>query len=213
LTNSVHQAFAETPAGTLHRRDRLAVVPDDVELMLRVKAGDWRSFTELWTRHGSSVERFLYARVRNRALAEELAQDVFLRVYRARATYQPTARFKAWLFQIAAHLGSNSRRDHRRDKLHEPLDHHTADAPALQVRDSRPTIEEALVDDVRLAEVRRAVAALPEKQRTAVLMHKFADMEYAEIARAFHCSESAVKSLMFRAHEALREMLAHLEAA
>jgi RNA polymerase sigma-70 factor (ECF subfamily) len=198
---------------SLVRRERLAVVPDDVELMLRVKAGDWRSFAELWARHGSAVERFLYARVKNRALAEELAQDVFLRVYRARATYQPTARFKAWLFQIAAHLGSNSRRDHRRDMLHEPIDHRPPDAPVLQVRDTRPTIEEAMVGDVKLAEVRRAVAALPEKQRTAVLMHKFADMEYAEIARAFCCSESAVKSLMFRAHEALRAMLAHLEAA
>jgi RNA polymerase sigma-70 factor (ECF subfamily) len=191
----------------------LAVVTDDVELMLRVKAGDWRSFTELWARHGTAVQRFLYGRVRNQALAEELAQEVFLRVFRARDSYQPTARFKAWLFQIAAHLGSNSRRDHRRDKLHEPLDQRPPDAPVLQVRDTRPTIEEALVGDVKLAEVRRAVAALPEKQRTAVLMHKFADMEYAEIARAFRCSESAVKSLMFRAHEALREMLAHLEAA
>jgi RNA polymerase sigma-70 factor (ECF subfamily) len=186
---------------------------DDVELMLRVQAGDCVSFALLLERHRSSVERFLYSRVRNRALAEELAQEVFLRVYRARAGYRPTARFKAWLFQIAARLGSNSRRDNRREKLYEPLDFHSPFGPALQIADTRPSVEEELLDDVRLAEVRRAVAALPEKQRSAVLMHKFSGMEYAEIARAFGCSESAVKSLMFRAHEALRQMLAHLDAA
>ena len=188
-------------------------VIDDRELMLRVKAGDCLSFALLLERHRAPVERFLYARVRNRALAEELAQEVFLRVYRARAGYQPTARFQAWLFQIAAHLGSNSRRDHRRELLHEPLDFHRPHTPALQVADSLPTVEERLLDDVRLAEVRRAVAALPAKQRAAVFMHKFAGMDYREIARAFACSESAVKSLMFRAHEALREALGHMQAA
>ncbi len=190
-----------------------AAVDDDRELMLRVKAGDCVSFAMLLERHRAPIERFLYGKVRNRALAEELAQEVFLRVYRARAGYEPTARFKAWLFQIAAHLGSNSRRDHRREKLNEPLDFQLPYAPALQLADARPTVEERLLDDVRLAEVRRAVAALPEKQRAAVLMHKFAGMDYSEIARAFACSESAVKSLMFRAHEALREALAHLNAA
>jgi RNA polymerase sigma-70 factor (ECF subfamily) len=134
-------------------------------------------------------------------------------VYRARGGYEPTARFKAWLFQIAAHLGSNSRRDRRRDVLHEPLDVESPHGVAVQLTDGRPTIEEELVGDVRRSEVRRAVAALPEKQRTAVLMHKFAGMEYREIARAFACSESAVKSMMFRAHEALRSMLEHLNAA
>ena len=186
---------------------------DDVELMLRVKAGDCVSFALLLDRHRSSVERFLYGKVRNRALAEELAQEVFLRVYRARAGYQPTARFKAWLFQIASHLGSNSRRDRRREILHDFLDHQPAHAPALQLADEHPSVEQELVGDVRRAEVRRAVAALPEKQRTAVLMHKFAGMDYAEIARVFGCSESAVKSLMFRAHEALRTTLEHLDAA
>jgi len=190
-----------------------APLTDDVELMLRVKEGDCVSFALLLNRHRSSVERFLYGKVRNRALAEELAQEVFLRVYRARGGYEPTARFKAWLFQIAAHLGSNSRRDRRREVLHEPLDVESPRGPALQLPDGRPTIEQELVGDVRRAEVRRAVAALPEKQRAAVLMHKFAGMEYSEIARTFRCSESAVKSMMFRAHEALRVMLEHLNAA
>jgi len=193
--------------------ERPASLSDDVELMLRVKEGDCVSFALLLDRHRSSVERFLYGKVRNRALAEELAQEVFLRVYRARGGYQPTARFRAWLFQIAAHLGSNSRRDRRREVLHEPLDLQSAQGPALQVQDWRPTIEQEMIGDVRRAEVRRAVAALPAKQRAVVLMHKFAGMEYREIAEAFQCSESAVKSMMFRAHEALRGMLEHLKAA
>lgn len=190
-----------------------APVVDDRELMLRVKAGDCASFALLLERHRAPLQRFLYGKVRNRALAEELAQEVFLRVYRARAGYQPTARFKAWLFQIAAHLGSNSRRDCRREKLHDPLDFHLPHAPAFQLADSRPTVEQRLLGNARLEEVRRAVAALPEKQRAAVLMHKFADMDYCEIARTFACTESAVKSLMFRAHETLRETLAHMHAA
>jgi RNA polymerase sigma-70 factor (ECF subfamily) len=186
---------------------------DDIELMLRVKAGDWLSFAALMDRHRSGVERFLFHKVRNHALAEELAQDVFLRVYRARLSYEPTARFKAWLFQIASHLGSNSRRDRRRERLHESLDYQPPYAPALQLRDSRPSVEESLLADVAHGEVRRAIATLPEKQRTAVLMHKFGGIEYSEIARQLGCTESAVKSLMFRAHETLRALLAHVEAA
>lgn len=190
-----------------------ATLDYDAELMLRVKEGDGTSFGVLLEKHRASLIHFVYRLVQEQAVAEELAQEVFLRVYRARAGYQPTALFKAWLFQIAAHLGSNSRRDRRREKLHDPLDYHPADGPALQLADSRPTVEERLLGDVRLAEVRRAVAALPAKQRSAVLMHKFAGMDYSEIAHAFACTESAVKSLMFRAHEALRERLAHLNAA
>src|SRR5579883_307551 len=137
-------------SGILHM-ERTQPPTDDVELMLRVKEGDCASFALLLERHRLSVERFLYSKVRNRALAEELAQEVFLRVYRARGGYQPTARFKAWLFQIAAHLGSNSRRDRRREILHDPLDIQAPHGPALQLPDRRPTIEQELVGDVKLA--------------------------------------------------------------
>ncbi len=186
---------------------------DDIDLMLRVKAGDSLSFAALMDRHRWPVERFLYHKVRNRALAEELAQEVFLRVYRARMSYEPSARFKSWLFQIAAHLGSNSRRDRRNERLHDSLDYRRPSTPAMQIRDRRPSIEESLLAEVGFGEVRRAIASLPGKQRAAVLMHKYAGMEYAAIAREFGCSESAVKSLMFRAHETLRTMLAHVAAA
>jgi RNA polymerase sigma-70 factor, ECF subfamily len=186
---------------------------EDIDLMLRVKAGDWLSFAALMDRHRSTIERFLYNKVRNRALAEELAQEVFLRVYRARLNYQPTARFKSWLFQIAAHLASNSRRDRRHERWHESLDTRPEFAIPLQIADARPTVEEALLADCAFGVVRRAVATLPEKQRTAVVLHKFHGAEYAEIALRLGCTESAVKSLMFRAYERLRATLSEPQAA
>ena len=82
--------------------------------------------------------------------------------------------------------------------------------PVRQVPDRRPSVEQTLVHQVKLDEVRRAVATLPEKQRAAVLMHKYEEMEYSQIAKVLSCSESAVKSLLFRAYETLRVRLAHM---
>ena len=82
--------------------------------------------------------------------------------------------------------------------------------PVRQVSDRRPSVEQSMVYEAKLAEVRRAIAALPAKQRAAVLMHKYEEMEYSQIAKVLACSESAVKSLLFRAYETLRARLAHL---
>ena len=90
------------------------------------------------------------------------------------------------------------------------MDDDSSDLPGRQVSDLKPTVEQAMVYQARLGEVRRAIAALPEKQRAAVLMHKYEEMEYSQIARALNCSESAVKSLLFRAYETLRARLAHM---
>jgi RNA polymerase sigma-70 factor (ECF subfamily) len=94
----------------------------DAELMLRVKEGDGASFGVLLDKHRSSVVHFLFRMVQNHAVAEELAQEVFLRVYRNRATYEPTAKFTTWLFRIATHLALNSLRDNRHDRSQERLD-------------------------------------------------------------------------------------------
>jgi RNA polymerase sigma-70 factor (ECF subfamily) len=114
------------------------------------------------------------------------------------------------LFRIATHLALNSLRDGKHERLEERLDAVSEEAPARQISDRRPSVESALVKEARLAEVRRAVAALPAKQRAAVLMHKYQEMDYTQIATALHCSESAVKSLLFRAYETLRARLAHM---
>ena len=185
--------------------------PDlDAELMLRVKDGDGSSFGVLLDKHRVSVVHFLYRMVQNHAVAEELAQEVFLRVYRSRATYEPTAKFTTWLFRIATHLALNALRDGKHERVLERLDETSSDLPARQVPDVRPSVEQSMVYQAKLEEVRRAVAALPEKQRAAVLMHKYEEMEYTQIAKVLNCSESAVKSLLFRAYETLRARLAHM---
>ena len=182
----------------------------DAELMLRVRAGDTASFTMLLEKHRGPVVHFLYRMVQNQPVAEELAQEVFLRVYRSRETYEPTAKFTTWLFRIATHLALNQIRDRKHEKNQENLDEETPDGMTRQVADRGPTVEQSMVRDARLGEVRTAIASLPDKQRAAVMMHKYEELEYTQIASALGCSESAVKSLLFRAYETLRGRLAHL---
>ena len=182
----------------------------DAELMLRVKDGDGASFGLLLDKYRASVSHFLYRMVQDQAVSEELAQEVFLRVYKSRETYEATARFTTWLFRIATHLALNWLRDEKNERTQERLDESTEDAPTREVPDRAPSVEQQMVHAVKVEEVRRAVAALPDKQRAAVLMHKYEEMEYSQIAKVLSCSESAVKSLLFRAYETLRVRLAHM---
>ena len=183
----------------------------DAQLMLRVRDGDEECFRVLLEKYRNPVIRFVYRMVQDRAISEELAQEVFLRVYRSRATYEPTARFTTWLFRIATHLAINWLRDGRNERGQQRLDDDgDGDMPVREVADRRPTVEQRMLDQTRLQEVRDAITVLPEKQRAAVLMHKYEEMEYAQIAQVLECSESAVKSLLFRAYESLRARLAHM---
>ena len=181
----------------------------DADLMLRLREGDEACFAQLLGRHRNAVIHFLYRMVLNQAVAEELAQEVFLRVYRFRSTYEPTAKFTTWLFRIATHLGLNWIRDGRHEKLQESLDEAT-DGVSRQVEDRCRTVEQEMVYQAKLREVRQAIENLPSKQRAAVMMHKYEELGYAEIANVLRCSESAVKSLLFRAYESLRMRLAHM---
>jgi RNA polymerase sigma-70 factor (ECF subfamily) len=187
----------------------VAALEYDAELMLRVKEGDHASFDLLLEKYRRPVIHFLYRMVQDHAVAEELGQEVFLRVYRSRSTYEPAAKFTTWLFRIATHLALNWLRDARRERGQERIDDDGSGAPR-DLPDRRPTIEQAMASESRLEEVRSAVAKLPEKQRAAVLMHKYEEMDYMQIAAVLGCSESAVKSLLFRAYETLRSRLAHL---
>jgi len=187
----------------------LAAFDVDAELMLRVRQGDQSSFGLLLEKHRASVIRFLYRMVQNQAVAEELGQEVFFRVYKSRETYEPTAKFNTWLFRIATHLALNWLREAGNRRVQASIDEET-EGPGRQLADNVPNVEEQLVNRARLNEIRQAIEALPAKQRAAVLMHKYEEMEYAQIAKALGCSESAVKSLLFRAYETLRARLAHL---
>jgi RNA polymerase sigma-70 factor (ECF subfamily) len=188
----------------------VAALEYDAELMLRVKEGDDASFAVLLEKYRLPVVHFLYRMVQNHGISEELGQEVFLRVYRSRATYEPTAKFTTWLFRIATHLALNWLRDGKNEKGQERLDDDSNAPASRDVADRRPSVENSLIRQSRLDEVRRAVASLPEKQRAAVLMHKYEEMEYSQIALVLNCSESAVKSLLFRAYESLRARLAHM---
>jgi len=189
--------------------EAVAALEQDAQLMLRVGEGDDTSFALLLERHRGPVVHFLYRMVQNQAVSEELAQEVFLRVYRSRSTYEPTAKFTTWLFRIATHVALNSIRDGKKEKGHESLDVEI-EGMERQVADCQPTVEQEMVQNVKLREVRQAIEALPAKQRAAVLMHKYEGLDYAQIAAVLSCSESAVKSLLFRAYESLRGRLAHM---
>ncbi len=188
----------------------VAALERDAELMLRVRDGDDASFAILLEKHRGPVVHFLYRMVQIQAVAEELAQEAFLRVYRSRASYEPTAKFTTWLFRIANHLALNWIRDGKNERGQESLDEVANDGQVRQVADRQPTTEQYLIRQARLAEVRKAIQSLPDKQRSAVVMHKYEEMEYSQIAGVLECSESAVKSLLFRAYETLRSRLAHM---
>jgi RNA polymerase sigma-70 factor (ECF subfamily) len=181
--------------------------------MLDVKAGDDASFDLLLQKYRTPLVNFLYRMVRDAATAEDLAQEVFLRVYRARKQYSPSAKFTTWLFRIATNLALNSVRDNRYKRMQVSLDAPAEEDEApVQLPGREMRIDEHMVERDRAQIIRRAVAALPEKQRVAVLLHKYEEMDYGEIAKILECSESALKSLLFRAYETLRVQLAPLVA-
>lgn len=182
----------------------------DAEVMLRVKAGDDSAFDYLVQKYRRPMINFMYRMAHNAAVAEDLAQEVFLRVYRSRSTYQPSAKFTTWLYRIATNLGVNYVRDTRHERpentvnLDEP-DTETGQTP--DVADKAANVEQEMLRRERLAAIRQKVDALPERQRMAVLMHKYQQMDYRQIAEVLKLSESATKSLLFRAYETLRSEL------
>lgn len=186
----------------------------DVQLMLDVKAGDEQSFELLLRRYRTPLVNFLYRMVRDSTVAEDLAQEVFLRVYRARKDYAPSAKFTTWMFRIATNLALNSVRDNRHRQSEISMDQAAIvgddERRSMELRDLTPTVEQVLVARSRSEMILRAIDALPEKQRAAVLLHKYQELDYCEIARILACSESALKSLLFRAYETLRIALAPL---
>jgi RNA polymerase sigma-70 factor, ECF subfamily len=202
--------YSRTQSSRLNDRPVQQTRDRDSELMLRVRDGDQGSFELLLEKHRGPMIHFLHRMVQNDAVAEELSQEVFLRVYKSRGNYQPSAKFTTWLFRIATHLALNWIRDGRNEKSQTSLDREAADGGTRQLADRRRTVEQELLYEAKLREVRQAISSLPAKQRAAVMMHKYQEMEYAQIAGVIGCTESAVKSLLFRAYEALRARLAHM---
>jgi len=185
-------------------------VLDDAEVMLRVKAGDDSAFDYLVAKYRRPMVSFMYRMARNSSVAEELAQEVFLRVYRSRENYSADAKFTTWLYRIATNLAVNHARDtkYERPEVTSSLDEADEDTGLkIDVADGSLNAEQTIMRRERLEAIRRQIHALPERQRTAVLMHKYQGMDYRQIAEVLKLSESATKSLLFRAYESLREKL------
>ncbi len=182
----------------------------DAEIMVRVGQGDDAGFDYLIGKYRNAIVHFMFRMVHNQAVAEELAQEVFLRVYRSRQSYRAEARFTTWLYRIATNLGVNHARDTKHERaaqnvyLDQP-DPETGTTP--DVADDSPSAEQDLLQDERMRAIRQHVMALPERQRAAVLMHKYQGMDYKQIGEVLKLSESATKSLLFRAYQTLRERL------
>jgi RNA polymerase sigma-70 factor, ECF subfamily len=182
----------------------------DAAVMLRVKAGDQPAFDYLVRKYRRPLVSFMYRMARNTAVAEDLAQEVFLRVYRSRESYEASAKFTTWLYRIATNLAVNHARDtrHERPEVMVSLDEpDEATGVTMDLADGEMTAEQAMVRRERLMGIRRKIEALPERQRLAVVMHKYQQMDYRQIAEVLELSESATKSLLFRAYETLREQL------
>jgi RNA polymerase sigma-70 factor (ECF subfamily) len=182
----------------------------DADVMLRVKTGDEPAFEYLVQKYRRAMVSFMYRMTHNSAAAEDLAQEVFLRVYRSRTGYEASAKFTTWLYRIATNLAVN----HARDTRHErPENQVSLDEPdeetgtTMDVADNSLTVEQAILRRERMEAIRAKVQNLPERQRMAVIMHKYQQMDYKQIAEVLELSESATKSLLFRAYETLREQL------
>ena len=182
----------------------------DAALMLRVKRGDRAAFAELVEKYKQPVMNFIFRSLRDETEAEDLAQNVFLQVYKSRDRYQNTAKFSTWLLTIARNLCLNEirrRARHPADSLEETHSEHE-DQPQRQYEDKKVTLPTQDVLHGELAmKIQEALAALPEKQRTAILLCQQDELSYEEIAEILECSLSATKSLIHRGRETLKEKL------
>jgi RNA polymerase sigma-70 factor (ECF subfamily) len=184
-----------------------AITEIDARMMLRVKRGDHAALAWLMQKYRAPMIHYLYGIVHDEAVAEDLTQEVFLRVFRGRKDYEPRAKFKSWLYRIGKNVAFNWIRDHSAE-----IRAKTGEVPALEgvareYVDHRPNVEEWLVYQVKIDRIRRAVGELPERQRVVVLMHRFKEMEHRQIASELRCSLPAVKSLLNRAYTNLRTSL------
>ncbi len=187
-----------------------AELDPDAALMLRVKQGDGAAFAELVDKYKQPVLNLVYRMLRNATEAEDLAQNVFLQVFRSAHRYQVSARFSTWLFTIARNLCLNELRRRSRhpaqsmDATHPERD----DQPLQQFEDTKtfsPT--ERLLQGELEEKIEQAVAELPENQRTAILLCRQDELSYEEIAQVLDCSLSATKSLIHRGRETLKQKL------
>lgn len=203
--------LAMSDAATTESGTQLSLRDPDVRLMLRAKEGDAAAFEELVVNYQDRLVHVFVHLIGNQETAEDLAQETFLRIYRSRHGYVPTAKFSTWLFKIANNLASNSRRSKGRRK---EVDINAAEGGTAGRAEEELVAEKSAMmptrqlDKKEMAQiVQAAMNSLSDRQRLAVLLHKFEEMSYADIGATMDLTEAAVKSLLSRAREALRVKL------
>lgn len=177
---------------------------DDIRLMLGFQEGSIAAFEALMRRHQKSVLNLAYRFLGDRSAAEDAAQEVFLQIYRTAGTYRPTASFVTWMYQIVRNTCYSELRRRRRRTGLPGQDDPPGDPPAPPNCDH---LEHAELQ----AAVQAAIASLPDNQRMAVLLRRYENLSYGQIAQAMGTTESSVKALLHRARETLKEKLRHLE--
>ncbi|MGH9488439.1 MAG: RNA polymerase sigma factor [Terriglobales bacterium] len=187
----------------------------DTALMLRFQAGEESCYEDLVARFRRPLLSFLVRMTHDAGASEELLQEAFLRVYLHRGSYRPQARFSTWMYRITHRLALNYLRDHRHE--FHPADNAEDDprsGSSHELADQRPNVEQNLLaagqQRMRRRRVLAAITALPERQRTAVILNKYQGMDYEQIGEVLQFSSSATKSVLFRAYQTLRQQLKDL---
>jgi RNA polymerase sigma-70 factor, ECF subfamily len=187
-----------------------AELDPDTTLMLRVKQGDSQAFAALVDKYKQPVMNVVYRMLRDATEAEDLAQVVFVQIYRSAHRYQVSAKFSTWLFTITRNLCLNEirrRSRHRADSMEAPHPEHE-DQPWQQFEDKNaPSPPEGVLRGELEQKIEEAVADLPDNQRLAILLCRQEDMSYEEIAQVLGCSLAATKSLIHRGRETLKQKL------
>ena len=182
-------------------------LPDDIALMLLVKEGDEAAFEQLVERHQYRIVGTIAKMLGSDSEAEDVAQHVFVRVWQSRARYSPSAKFTTWLLTITRNLVFNEMRRRRRVQL-VPFEVDDGEHPVREHPDSRMLSASDQVQETELqAAIARAIASLPESQRMAVVLRRYEEMPYEEIAKVLETTVPSVKSLLFRARTDLKERL------
>lgn len=187
----------------------------DAEIMLRVKKGDREAFSLLVQRHRKPLINFIYRFTTNPGESEDLAQEVFIKVFQSASTYEVKAAFSTWLYRIATNITLNFIRD-RKPHWTYSLDQEPDDSGKqfqFELPDGKYLAEDQLIEKEKMNKIRAALASLPENQRLAVILSKYQDLSLRETAAVLKCSETAVKSLIFRAYTTLRQKLVEMADA
>ena len=182
------------------------------DLMARIARGDEAAFEILVNRHQASVLNLIYRFIGDRTQAKDLAQEVFIRVWQAAKTYRPEAKFTTWLYRITANLCINELKSARRRKwfsFHR-FDEDSEKSMEDSISDGSPTAEDLLLEREQNRQISDALQSLPDNQRMALILKRYDDLSYQEIAQILGCSVSAVESLLVRAKKTLQEKLKNL---